>query len=278
MSEPRFPLETVETWMQAVLVHPKGAEEGLTSKDAVEVIPEEQAGEVIRESPELSAADRLGIYAKMYQLRMQEALEADYPVAAWLLGPQRFAGLVRDYVAAHPSTSFTLARLGDRVPEFLAAWGGRRHRSLLVDVARLERAASQVFDAEEAAALGAASFEAIVPADLPGTPFRTVPALAVLRVRLGAVEALDAFLEGTKPPRGSGRGTVWVVFHRQEFTVLRRSLDPFAGRLLEGFAAGETLAGALAFASRGTRQRRPAPEALSAWFREWLKLGFFRRS
>jgi hypothetical protein len=104
-----------------------------------------------------------------------------------------------------------------------------------------------------------------------------VPAFAVVRARSGAVEALDAFLEGTKPPRNPGRGTAWVVFHRQDFTVLRRSLDPFAGQVLERLAAGETLGRALASSLRSTRLSRPAPETLSAWFRDWLTLGFFRR-
>jgi hypothetical protein len=274
--EHAFPLATVEAWMQAVVVHPDGAESGIVSAEASALIPPDRASHVIWEDGSLSAANRLEIYAGMYPLRMREALESDYPVLASLLGPRAFKQLVGDYIAAHPSTSFTMARLGDRLPEFLAAWGPARRR-LLVDVVRLEHAASLVFDAEETASIGVREFEAIPATDVPNSTFRPVPAFAVVRARSGAVEALDAFLEGTKPPRNPGRGTAWVVFHRQDFTVLRRSLDPFAGQVLERLAAGETLGRALASSLRSTRLSRPAPETLSAWFRDWLTLGFFRR-
>jgi hypothetical protein len=213
----------------------------------------------------------------MVPLRMREALEGDYPVLAWLVGEEAFGNLVRDYVAAHPSTSFTLARLGDRLPGFLSTWGPRRRRPLLVDVARLELAASRVFDARETASLGIADFAAIPAGDIPGTEFRTLPGLAVLRVRPGAIEALDAFQEGATAPKGSGRSWAWVVFHRQEFKVLRRSLDPFAGKLLERFGTAHSLGEALAAASRNDRRSRPAPETVSGWFRDWLASGFFRK-
>ena len=111
MSERQFPLETVEAWMQEVLSHPDGVDAGLSSPGASALIPPEQADAVVRTAGPLTVADRLGIYAGMYPLRMQEALEADYPALAWLMGDP-FEDLVRDFVTACPSTSFTLARFG----------------------------------------------------------------------------------------------------------------------------------------------------------------------
>ena len=271
MSARPFPLETVEAWMQEVLAHPEGVDAGLSSPAASALIPPERAGAVVRKAGPLSVVDRLGIYAGMYPLRMREALETDYPALAWLMGDS-FEDLVRDYVTACPSTSFTLARLGDRLPEFVSHRVPPSRRALLGDVARLERAASTVFDAPESPTMSTADLEDAP--DLGGTVFHAVPALALLRVRPGAVEALDSFLEEGRPPRGPGRGTAWVVYHRQDFTVLRRTLDPFSGRLLERFVAGETLSDALAAVSgRGVR---PVPEALSASIWEWISLGFFR--
>jgi hypothetical protein len=276
--EGAFPLETVEAWMQAVIVHADGATEGLRSPEARALVPEERSGDLVREAGGLSAGERLEIYAGMYPLRMREALEADYPVVARLLGPRAFGRLVRDFVASHPSTSFTLARLGDPLPGFLRGWGPRGRRSLVADVARLELAATRVFDAFDAEEdpIRAADLADVLPADLPSLSFRPVPALEVVRVRPGAVGALDSFVEGTLLPEGPGRGTVFVVFHRRHGEVLRRSVDPFAGRLLERLVAGGSLGEALAGASRDRRGRaRPAPEKVSVWFREWVDLGFF---
>src|SRR5207248_8962330 len=80
--------------------------------------------EVILPSRSLRPAERVAIYQGMYLLRMEEALVSDYPALKHLLGDQRFAALVRDYVAAFPSVSYTLNRLGDHFPEFVAKWKG----------------------------------------------------------------------------------------------------------------------------------------------------------
>ena len=275
-ASPAFPLETVQAWMQAVIVHPGGAEEGMRSPEAAALVPSELAGGLVREAGRLSAPERLEIYAGMYPLRMREALESDYPVVARLLGPRVFGVLVRDFVAAHPSTSFTLARLGDPLPAFLRTWGPRRKRALAADVARLELAATRVFDAFGASerSVGAAELAGVSPCDLPGLRFRAVRALEIVRVRPGAVEALDAALEDAPLPKAPGRGTVFVLFHRREGEVLRRSLDPFAGRLLEFLVSGESLGRAISRASRELRGlARPEPEMVSGWFREWVDLG-----
>src|SRR6185295_14998144 len=48
--------------------------------------------------------------------------------------------LARDYVQVHPSTSYTLNRLGDRLPDFVTGWAPRAEAGFLHDLARLELA------------------------------------------------------------------------------------------------------------------------------------------
>ena len=153
MSASALPLATFQSWMQAVLVHPDGAEAALGSPGARRFVAPEEAAGVVRERAGLGAAERLQIYASMYPLRMRDALRADYPALAALLGERLFGRLVDDYVHVHPSRGFTLARLGERLPEFVADWGSPRRRALLSDVATLEKAAAEAFDGEEAAAM-----------------------------------------------------------------------------------------------------------------------------
>ena len=277
MSAFRSSLDTVEGWMQAVLVHPAGTREGLSSPEAVSRIPAGEAAGLIRIRGGLTAADRLDIYADMYPLRMQEALADDYPALAAFLGDERFERLVRDYVADHPSTSFTLARLGDELPRFVAGWGTSRLRPLLADVARLEQAAARVFEAAETVPglLDLESDARRLGAELILVP---APALALLRVRPAAVAVLDAALETLPFPARAGRGTAWVVFHRKDLAVERRTLETFAGHLLQSLIEGRPLGEAVAGATRTVRSGRPSPETLAAWLREWVRLGFFERT
>src|SRR6185295_4303033 len=104
--------------------------------------------DVILPSRSLTPGERLAIYQGMYPLRMNEALESDYPGLAHFLGPEAFQALVVDYVQAFPSRHHSLNRLGDHLPEYVSRAHGVTRRAFCHDLARLERAINQVFDAE----------------------------------------------------------------------------------------------------------------------------------
>ncbi|MBK9967642.1 MAG: putative DNA-binding domain-containing protein [Holophagales bacterium] len=270
-----LPLARFQSWMQAVLVHPDGARLALEAPELRRLVAPEDASTVVRDRGGLDAAQRLQIYAGMYPLRMRDALRSDYPALAELLGERGFAKLVADYVAVHPSRSFTLARLGDHLPEFLAGWGSPRRRGLRTDVARLERAGAQVFDAEETAPLDADALQALPAADWPKLRLRPAAAFRLVRVRPGAVDVLDAVLEGNPVSERTGRGRVEVAYYRRDFVVLRRTLGPFDGSLLAALAAGKTVGSALERAGGTFPGSLPSSEVLSGWFAEWTRLGFF---
>ncbi len=275
MSATTIPLASFQSWMQAVLVHPDGSEAGLATPEARTHVALEDAASVVRERGDLDATERLQIYAGMYPLRMRDALRSDYPALAELLGERGFGRLVDDYVAAHPSRSYTLARLGDHLPEFLAGWGSPRRRGLVTDVALLERAAAQVFDAAEALPIDPSALRAVPAAEWPQARLVPAPAFRLVRVRPGAVEVLDAVLEGNPPPEKAGRGRVEVAFYRKDFVVLRRTLGPFEGNLLASLAASESVGSALERAGKNFRGGFPSGEVLSGWFEEWACLRFF---
>ena len=85
----------------------------------------------------------------------EEALATDYPALKHFLGDDGFLALVRGYVEAHPSRSYSLNRLGDRLPDYVSQAPGLRRRAFCHDLARLELALSEVFDAPRSAVLGA---------------------------------------------------------------------------------------------------------------------------
>ncbi len=269
-----LPLARVQAWVQAVLVHPGGAAAGLASPEAASVVPPGRESDVVKGRGAMTAADRLEIYASMYPLRMRDALAGDYPALAALLGDDGFEALVHAYVAAHPSRSFTLARLGDSLPAFVAGWGAPRRRGLLADVALLELDATRVFDADEAAPVEPSALERIDPDAWPSIRLVPVPAFAVRRARTAALDAVDALSDGSPLPARPAPGRGWALLFRRRYEVKRRRLEPAAGRLLTLLAAGEPLGAALARAAR-SRRDRPDPETLMLWFREWVALGLF---
>jgi putative DNA-binding protein len=269
---PRMALGRVQRWMQAVIVHPGTVDDGIRSPAAV---AEEAAVEdVVRPSARLTAAERVGIYHGMYLGRMVEALECDYPALQRLLGGKGFAGLVRDYVQAHPSRSYTLNRLGDFLPEFVAAAPRLPDRGFCHDLARLERAMSQVFDEEDTPALTPEAIAA-VPADAwEGARLHPIAAFRLLAVR----HPVNAYLDWTNgegpavPHRRRRQGGVAV--YRRTYGIYRLDLSLPAHALLEALAGGATIGEAVGgvLAQRG----KVAAADLFQWFRAWMAGGIFR--
>lgn len=275
MSVLELPLDRLQRWMQGVIVHPGPVSEAVGAKAARAEVPAERLGDVILPSSTLSPPERLGIYHMQYPLRMRDALAGDYPGLEHFLGEDGFAAFVRDYVQAHPSRSYTLNRLGDRVPEFIRGRAGLRHR-FLYDLARLERAVSEVFDAEQTPRLGDDQVAA-VPAEA-WAHARLVPiaAFRLLELRYAA----NAYLESVKdeshqhprPVRKDG----FVAVYRRNYAVYRQDLSKPAFALLRDLAAGKKLSLAIRGALR-RGGRPPGEDQLFRWFREWVAAGMFTR-
>ena len=269
---PRAALDRVQRWMQAVIVHPGTVEDGIRSPAAAELLPAAALEDVVLPSARLTATERVGIYHGMYLGRMIEALESDYPALQRLLGAEGFTDLVRDYVQAHPSRSYTLNRLGDHFPEFVAKAPGLRRRGFAHDLARLERAMSQVFDEEETPALTPEAIAAVPPAAWEEARLDPIAAFRLLVVRYPVNAYVDAlYREGPAAPQ-RGRREGGVAVYRRMYGVYRLELDPPAYALLAALAAGATIGEAVgggASASVGT-------EDLFRWFREWVAAGIFR--
>jgi hypothetical protein len=87
----------------------------------------------------------------MYEIRLVEALRVDYPGLERFLGEETFDELARMYVRAHPSESYTLNRLGDRLPGFVEQVEGLRQPRFVRALAELELVETVVFDGEPGA-------------------------------------------------------------------------------------------------------------------------------
>ncbi|WP_374518348.1 HvfC/BufC family peptide modification chaperone [Undibacterium squillarum] len=69
--------------------------------------------------PQGEEAERLGIYARAYVLRLQECLEADYPLTRALMGQELFSFFCVHYIRQSPSRSASLYDFGEGFADFL---------------------------------------------------------------------------------------------------------------------------------------------------------------
>lgn len=270
-----LPLERLQAWMQVVIAHRGSEDEAVVSPEAQELVPAARIGEVILPSRRLTPVERIGVYQGMYLLRMAEALESDYTALAHSLGHEGFHALVSAFVQVHPSRSYTFNDLGARLPEFVLAAPSLKRRGFLHDLARLEQAVAQVFEAAETKALSAETIAAVGPDEWERARLQTVEAFRLLSLRYNANDYLQSLRDDNHRHPRPRLAECHLAIYRRDYSVYRLELTRPAHDLLADLAGGTRLGEALAAAlERG----RPAPreDHLFRWFREWVAAGIFR--
>jgi len=171
----------------------------------------------------VGSPERLAIYARMYLDRLHDVLWDDYPKLVAVLGAAVFRALVERYLRASPPTSFTVCDTGATLPEYLAT---RDDLSpWLADLARLERARVDVFDAADARVLSRDDLAGLAPEDWVGFSIGWVPASTIVRVAWAVDDLWNAVEEETtlEPPSQSPRT---ILVWRRALTVFHRTLEP----------------------------------------------------
>jgi hypothetical protein len=269
-----LPLGRLQRWMQAVIEQPGEPEDAVSAPASREELDPGEIGRVILPSKTLTSVERVGVYQGMYLLRMVEALENDYPALAHFLGQDAFADLVTDYVAAHPSRSYTLNRLGEALPEFIRTARGIRKKAFAADLARLERAVTEVFDAERSPSWPAREIEKLPQDAWPDAVLLPIAAFRVLAFSY----PVNAYFQSVKDENHDhpdvGRKPSWVVVWRKDYEVWRLNLNKDAYEFLRALAGGRPFGKAVAATAR--RLQGDAGEQLFRWLRDWIAEGMFQ--
>ena len=220
-------------------------------------------------SAELTAAERVEIYADMYLWRLVDALREDYPKLAALLGDERFYALAEAYAREHPSTHHDLGRMGGRLAAFLRAHPDPG-RPDLADLAALEWARSEVFfEAKEEPARPDA-LAALPPEEFLEASLRLAPALRLLAVEHDAVGLWRA-LEHEAPVPSPAPGIQAIAVWRREFDVFHTALELDEATALESAASGDPLARVCAAFNGREDSAGAAFSAITSWFDEgWI--------
>lgn len=287
-------LDVVQRWFQAVVTHPAGVEGGADSEEAQRLIGLKR-GEleaVVRRSKNLTAAERLAIYANAYYARLLECLGAFYPVLKTALGEDVFDSFAFEYLQRYPSRSYTLDHLGEKFARFLdetrpdreeeGAPGEADWPDFLIDLATLEWNLGQVFDGPGVEFQTLLTAEALqsLPAERFGEArLMPVPCLRLLAFRYPVnayYTAARAAEEGEELPVPDPAPEL-VALSRREFVVRRYPLSAPQHALLEKILAGAPVGEAIAAAAEASGLDDDALAAdLQSWFRFWVAEGFFQ--
>ena len=185
-----------------------------------------------------------------------DALAANFPVVATLVGQEMFEAVAIDYALARPPRSPVLARYGRGFADWLEEQPFARDLPYLSDVARVERLHIETLFEEDAAPLTRDALAHVRPDDWACLKLRLHPAMRFGWVTTPAMTIWLAHREGcvvTEPVwRAEG-----ALFCRPGSTVIAEMLDAPAHRFLFGLRLGESVGTAAAVTARLYRQADP---------------------
>ena len=268
-------LDRIQRWMQACILNQGSCEEAIQSDPAQAAIPADQARTLVKPSATLQPLERLDIYREMYLLRMEEALAIDYPSLKHFLGQEEFMRLVARYVDVYPSHSYTLNRLGDHLPEFVATLPDIPKAEFCHNLARLEYALTLVFDEQETPRLSREAIQAVPQEAWENARLRPIAAFRILEFDYPVSEYAGAVDEENPFPRIRKRRT-WVAAYRSNYRVHRLDLKRPAYELLSALASGKKLGEALMEVCVPGRRPAVKESQLYEWFRDWMAEGLFQ--
>jgi hypothetical protein len=181
----------------------------------------------------LSAVDRLDVYASMYFVRIRDVLAEELARTAAAVGGEAFHGLVADYLQACPPSHPSLREAGARLPAFLVTHALGVDRPWVAELARLERARVEVFDAPDAAPVSIASLRDVPPERFGALRFRLIPAHRLLENRFAIAPVWRGENGSDTPPRAAAET---LIVWRRDATVYHRAADPDEARWLPRLA------------------------------------------
>ena len=282
-------LEKIQRWMQSVIMHPGGVEEGVDSDEARRHlnVSRDELDSIINPSSTLDSGRRLEIYVDAYYERLLECLRQEFDVTRRAVGEDLFDALAFGYLQSYPSRSYTLYKLGERFADFLhdtqlhanavpdgaiGTWP-----EFVVELAIFERVQREVFDApgtEGSPLVDAEQLARISPEAWDSLRLITAPCLRLCTF-VHPVHRYWLAWRREEEPNVPEPEVTYLAVNRQAYTLDRIELTERQFALLGALVEGQTLWDAIHAAASDSNDDQPLESVLGGWFADWTQRGCF---
>lgn len=287
-------LQELQRRMAAAVMQPLTLSEQMKRRNPQGHSNAREADDFIKPNDRLTSFERLEIYNRQYWFRLFSSFEEDFPGVEAIVGRKRFQSLMRAYLEACPSTSFSLRNLGSRLVSWLEenpSYAGP-HIEAAREMAALEWAHIEAFDG--------LALPRLTPEMLLGvgehSEIALQPYLGLIRAHYAVDDALLAVRSETGSSNGSSnnastghvtrklrairslpREDVFLAVHRHEDSVYYKRLSREDFQILSALREGKTLGEALDTGFHGSSiPEAERPAYLQSAFAHWMELGWFR--
>jgi hypothetical protein len=238
----------------------------------------ERARAIVSTTGTLSPVERLEIYREQFWLRHTSSLVEDFPGVSGILGQRAWAALIEGYLEAHRLQSCTLRDLGLGFPEYIASQSTLEHHALCRDMARLELAYLEIFDAADAPPVSPDALARISEDAWPGVRIAFHPALRLLKTDFPVAELRRQLIEArssAEPLTLPAREARCQLLFRRDLQLFHEPLSEAGYALLDALTRRVPLQAACEQAQAEVpAQAASIAESAASWFQSWAARGF----
>lgn len=231
------------------------------------------AQEHITGNARLSPVEQLEIYREQYWLRHTSALVEDFPGVGGILGQADWERLAEAFIERVVPSSYTLRDLGARLPEVIAAADWLPHQALCWDMARLELAYVEVFDAPDSAPLKPERLSQLSEPELLASRLVIAPSVRLLSLTYPVAQlrrALRSEQAAVPIPEPSPQQ---LVVYRRDLRLWDMPLSTVAAALFSALQRGAPLQEAAELAAKTPEAEAELAGSIGAWFQDWTAKG-----
>ncbi len=223
----------------------------------------------------LSPAEQLEIYREQFWLRHTSSLVEDFSGLGAVIGQTAWEKLVEGYLSELPPTSHDLRDLGDRLPAYVERATWLPHHAMAVDMARVEWAYIEVFDAADVAPLTPERLAEIPEAAWESARLVLNPALRLLEVRY-PVARLRRSVRLEEPwELPAEEAQKLAIYRGRDLNLAHVALESGAYAVLEELARGTPLVPACRKATEQMGTNADYIEAnIARWFQDFAERAF----
>ncbi len=233
----------------------------------------ELAAQHVADSARLSPVEQLEIYREQFWLRHTSSLVEDFPGLGGILGQAAWEQLVEGYLRAVTPSSYTLRDLGAGLPTFIAGATWLPHRELCFDMARLELAYIEVFDAADSAPLAPERLAAVAEDRLGEARLRVAPSVRLLSLDYPVADLRRRLRGAADPVAIPETSPHQLVVYRSELKLWDMRVSAVAAALLAALTEGQSLAAAAERAITSPAAEAELAGSIGAWLQEWTRKG-----
>ena len=193
----------------------------------------------ILDSPQEKRETLFGVYRHAYGSRLVEAMRNEHALLHSYMGDEMFDEMGHAYVAANPSQHPNLRWFSKNLPEFLKSTSPYVDYPVLTDLAALEKALNDAFDAKDAAVLALADMAGIAPEAWADLKFHAHPSAVRLDFSTNASAVWMALKKDETPPDANSlEQPCLLLIWRQDVTPMFRELTVEEAMMWDEAAGG----------------------------------------